>query len=176
MAILHGNWLPAAQQGYDAVAGMGSLFLWGETWRRAKPSNELFKIVPHALAMTPVELAEHLTQQAEAWKLSQGVEDAIATPPKRLRKTKKPGPVYWGNQTVSLLAQWQDDSPAICHSNLQEAEGGEFGLQPVQVTGLYLSLPEAIAFLNGLPLNPGRMAEKSLGDDLIYWSHTLRWV
>jgi hypothetical protein len=119
MAILHGNWLPAAQQRYDSVAETGSLFLWGETWRRATPSTEPFQVVPHALAMTTVELAEYLAQQSEQWKLPQAVEDAVTSgqrassgqasstaiaSQKRLRKTQKPGPVSRGNQTVALLA------------------------------------------------------------------------
>ncbi|PZD71858.1 RNA polymerase-associated protein RapA [Acaryochloris thomasi RCC1774] len=175
MAILHGNWLPAAQQGYDSVAETGSLFLWGETWRRATPIEKPSQVTPHALAMTAVELAAHLVEQLEEWKLAQAVKDAIANPPKKPRKTKKPGPVYWGNQTVSLLAQWEENNPTVCHSTVPITESVDLALQPVQITGLHLSLPEAIAFLNALPLNPGRVTEQSLGDDLIYWTHTLRW-
>ena len=179
MAILHGNWLPAAQQDYESIAETGSLFLWGETWRRATPVADPFQVVPHTLAMTAVELAGHLTRQTGEWGLSKEVQAAIAAPPKRARKVK-PGPAYWGGQTLALLAQWDAEAPTIYHSTVQEtfqeAEAPtSLALQPVQVAGLYLSLPHAIEFLNALPLNPERTGADSLGDDLVYWSHTLRW-
>ncbi len=177
MAILHGNWLPATPQEYSSLIESGFLFLWGETWRRTTPVVEPFEVAPHALAMSAVELAEHLQslQQAGDLILSPTVETAIAKPPKRPRKAKKSEPpVHWGNQTIALPAQWTTDQPHISHST-ETDDSADQVLHPLQVTGLYLSLPDAIEFLNALPLNPERTAEKPLGDDLIYWSHTLRW-
>jgi SNF2 family DNA or RNA helicase len=172
MAILHGNWLPAPRQGYEAVAG--TLFLWGEIWKPATPIANPLEVVPHDLAMSSLELAEHLTQLAKMLSLSTAMLDAIASPPKRPRQVKKTAPaVDWGQQVVALPAQWEGGTVTVCHSC--EATTANLGLQPVQVSGLYLKVPEAIAFLNALPLNAEQAAEQWLGDDLVFWSHTLRW-
>ncbi|MGF1602610.1 MAG: DEAD/DEAH box helicase [Thermosynechococcaceae cyanobacterium] len=174
MAILHGNWLPAAQQGYESVAEAGTLFIWGELWRPAAPFTSALEVESHALAMSPVDLAEHFAQQSDAMKLSAAVQAAISSPPKRPRKAKKTEPsVYWGQQVIALPAQWTADTVTVCHSS--DTLTADALLQPVQVSGLYFKVPEAIAYLNGLPLNVEQAADNSLGDDLIFWSHTLRW-
>lgn len=174
MAILHGNWLSAAQRG--SAEETGSLFLWGETWRRATPATEPFQVLPHALAMSPVELSDCLAAWSEAGelKLSTGVQGAIAKPPKRPRKTQKSSSP-WGWQTIALPAHEEKEQLTVCHSTTQ-AEQESLMLQPVQVSGLYLDLPNSIEFLNALPLNPERSAENFLSDDLIFWSHALRWT
>ena len=64
MAILHGSWLPQLEP--------GSFFLWGETWRRVEPIEASLEnnILPHPLAMTPLELVDCLRSLQQSGRLN----------------------------------------------------------------------------------------------------------
>ncbi|MBW4492957.1 MAG: DEAD/DEAH box helicase [Oscillatoria princeps RMCB-10] len=190
MAILHGSWILQHQGSY--------LFIWGETWRRVMPSVAplLEGALPHPLAMTPAELAEFLKSLQQTGPLKGPLKGNLSwsLPAGAVAKNEK-GKKQKAKETTALSGLWKSQeialpthipeppgSPYPAHSSA--APAGEdippAYLYPWQVEGLCLDAPEAIKFLQALPLGAGAAAdaptqEKFVGADLRFWSHVARW-
>ncbi len=153
------------------------------------------QIMANPYALSPVELAEWLqTWQTEGkLRLPEGMLTALpvmVAPKGRAKRARASvaadaasSPVWgepWQLRTLGLpsglLTDGELSAPATLpyHSAALAAAAGDIFLQPWQIAGLVLSPPEAIAFLNSLPLS--FMADQSfLADELRYWSHVARW-
>lgn len=185
MAILHGTWILQTQGSY--------LFIWGETWRRVTPSAapQLEGAQPHPLAMTPADLAEFLKSLQQtgplkgnlSWSLPAGAVPKNEKGKKQKAKPETALSSVWKSQEIALPTHIPEPpgSPYPAHSAAPALEDiPPAYLYPWRVEGLCLDAPEAIKFLQALPLGAGAAAdaptqEKFVGADLRFWSHVARW-
>lgn len=200
MAILHGSWLQppgsSRPQARDETLNAG-FFLWGETWRRVDlsqglsslGSDMLYPVQPHPFAMSASELESYLQSLAQSVGLQ--VPDLmapIALSPalskrgrKRVAAAEAVGPARWHEYQVALPSVvvdgcWEDPQTAIIQPQLSEAETIEpMYLHPWRVGGWWLTVAEAVPFLNSLPLGTMAIEDSFLGGDLRLWSHIARW-
>ncbi|PSB28102.1 DEAD/DEAH box helicase [Stenomitos frigidus] len=216
MAILHGSWLIHSQadaetQAHQAAGTVssdrstpfqGSLFLWGEVWRRIEPEmlhagQSDVVVERHPFAMPPLELLAFLRsrQQSGKLRLPTSLLESVAEPPTETTVNAKRGRSKQGTTTVveaaALSGQWQtrtlaipshvaDDEwelPAgtIVPQHSAANDDRDCFLHPWNVEGLHLNAIEALAFLNSLPLGTVDADDPLLGGDLRFWSHTARW-
>ncbi|WP_017720334.1 DEAD/DEAH box helicase [Kamptonema formosum] len=190
MAILHGTWRLQNQGSY--------LFIWGETWRRVTPSQapQLEGAQPNPLAMTPAELAEFLKSLQQtgplkgplkgnlSWSLPAGAVPKTEKGKKQKAKPETALSSVWKSQDIALPTHIPEPpgSPYPAHSAAAPAleDIPPAYLYPWRVEGLCLDAPEAMKFLQALPLGAGGAAdaptqEKFVGADLRFWSHVARW-
>jgi SNF2 family DNA or RNA helicase len=184
MAILHGNWL-LQNDG-------GSLFIWGETWRRMTAAiSSLPDSVPsHPLAMTQEEFTSFMRSRSvsvgESRSLSIGkVQEAsghsrkgkagVATSVQTSNASKK----KWEQCAIALptpiLETGEPSYPAYSASTPDNSSDSELKLQLWQVGGYYLNPLEAIKFLQALPLGSFKAADAYVGGELRFWSQVCRW-
>jgi SNF2 family DNA or RNA helicase len=194
MAILHGSWI-------HSTLG-GSLFIWGETWRRnsAEPSQSQVNFVPsHPFSITTLELAQFLSslQQTKSLLLPEtlltvlkdnleqhsGKKRQRATQPKSTgnqsgEELNSPANlVQCGQQTVALPTQLMEGRliPWYSATPLPLNTQEALYLQPWCVPGFYLSPLVTTQFLAALPLGADNSEDPYLGGDLRFWSHVARW-
>ncbi len=185
MATLHGNWLPDLQR----------FFVWGETWRKAKPvdianlliAEELPKPAKQPYQMDAGAIAACF-QQSEELDLSwmQAHIGSATTEKNSLKSLKsqrkspnaQPSGKTWASRVVvlptqfdglSLLPSLSVDIPIDSAISTSEPL-----LHPWQVSGALLEATTAIKFLSSLPLGQSE-ASAFVGADLRYWSHLTRW-
>jgi SNF2 family DNA or RNA helicase len=182
MAILHGSWFIQNQGSY--------LFIWGETWRTLKTNSgksTSLNVLPHPLAMTPLELDEWLNLRniSITEKPKQDVQK-LPTTSGRNRKTSKAGsaadimPTHF-HQIIALPTHILEKTEEGTAS-MFPAHSATFGLsnetpqylQPWLVEGFCLNPAEAIKFLTSLPLNVAN-GDSFLGGDLRFWVQIARW-
>ncbi|BAY46669.1 SNF2-related helicase [Scytonema sp. HK-05] len=183
MAILHGSWLTQNQG--------NCLFIWGETWRTlgTNSSKGASHILPHPLAMTPLELVEWLGSRniSIARSLQKQDVETLQTTSLRNRKTRKTPsagevslPTH--SQIIALpthiLENTYEEAASIfpAHSAALglEEETAQY-LQPWLIEGFCLNPQEAIKFLTSLPLNVPNGENSFLGGDLRFWVQVARW-
>ncbi|MDX2099138.1 MAG: DEAD/DEAH box helicase [Leptolyngbyaceae cyanobacterium bins.59] len=161
MAILHGSWVLH-----------GSLFIWGETWRRTSTVDlaEVKQVSLHPLSMSVPELTAFLQQQSAHYpvfsRLPQEAQSLTVAIPTGLSETIAI-PYH------SALSSSESDAAS-------EFIGSDDGkvisyLQPWQVEGICLSPLEAIDFLQSLPLGLTTAEDSFVGSDLRFWTHVARW-
>ncbi len=189
MAILHGSWL---------LEGQGScFFIWGETWRNTISTvineDELIKVQPHPLAMTPFELWELLHSGniaiPEWWGQIPSDNSSAKSGKKPKATTTKEDlnlpsssivialPTYIPQQDKKKKKKKKSDIDSIypLHSgNVEEAAKAQY-LHPWQVNGFSLNSSEAIKFLSSLPRNIANDEQDFIGGDLRFWSQVARW-
>ncbi len=191
MAILHGGWLPQSQQ----------LFIWGETWRSAEPApvDDISTVPDHLFATTPDELIAFL--QAEQEQASDDMPAPFRLPLNDVQlglaasgktsatktKTRKSAALNtdakqtrWRSQLLSLPTQVTDSTLMPCLSGQVQSDAEvdqktAIALYPWRVQGLWLEPTEAVQFLNSLPLGLITEEDSTIGADLRFWSHLLRW-
>ncbi|NCJ08083.1 ATP-dependent helicase [Synechococcales cyanobacterium C] len=182
MAILHGSWLTklwASEHTLDPSQGQetaldGGLFLWAETWSSAALCPHRGWAL-HPFAMDKAELAAYLLRLASATSLTwPAVVQAFLTDTLS-RACSQPQTslmVQWQIQGLAVPVQAQAETWQVFHS-ASDLPTTEVCLHPVQVPGLWLSVPVAIEWLLSLPL--GVDASSNLGSDLRFWVHLTRW-
>ncbi|MEC4814350.1 MAG: SNF2-related protein [Scytonema sp. PMC 1069.18] len=183
MAILHGSWL-SKEQG-------SCLFIWGETWRTLgdesakSPSNE--DVLPHPLAMTPLEIIELLRSHKinVASLIKQPVETLQGKSSSNGRR-KAPSqsaialPTHF--QIIALPTYIQENGKDGIASILPvhsatlglEKETPQY-LQPWRIEGFCLNPQETIKFLTSLPLNLTNGESSFFGGDVKFWAQIARW-
>ncbi len=186
MATLHGNWLPDLQR----------FFVWGETWRKAKPVDSANLLIAEELpkpAKQPYQMDAGAIaacfQQSEEFDLSwMQAHIGSAITEKKSPKSPKSGGKSpdsqssgktWLSRIVVLPTQF--DKLGLLPSlsidmpiNSTEISVSEPLLHPWQVSGALLEATTAIKFLSSLPLGHSEAAT-FVGADLRYWSHLTRW-
>ena len=199
MAILHGSWLPASEQGdtnrstpQSPISGQqplnGTFFLWAEIWRSetTKKRNVLEKICPHPLSLNAPELSQFLISlnAAKQLFLSEPILTTLTSGPKhkKSRPTKSrsqawtaPEPVQWTSQVIVVPALAEKEQLIPLHSSSAVAVDTSPQLYPFAVQGLELSPAQTLDFLAALPLHSHTAEESFLGAELIFWSHAARW-
>ncbi|NDJ16478.1 DEAD/DEAH box helicase [Myxacorys almedinensis] len=178
MAVLHGSWLFPE---HDTIEQRGSLFLWGETWRRLDEpiEQEPTTVLMHPYAMNPGELLEFLKPLHCSHRLKlpaleltgqdapkRGRKKAIATPSGHGK-----APDAWQGRVVALPTG-DDGVPVLSASELLST----VTLHPWRIQGLCLPPMEAFQFLNSLPLGLPTGEDAFLGGALRFWSHVARWT
>ena len=177
MAILHGSWI-SQQQG-------GHLFIWGETWRTRASVEATTKnsVAPHPWAMAQAELASFL--DAHHLSLASPNSPSLAktsrassknTPPPIARELQP----QWKTQILTLPTQpsFKEESAYPLMSTtmpLEEEEEQALELQQWTVEGFCLEPPEAVKFLQSLPLGSWQTSDSYVGGDLRYWAQVTRW-
>ena len=202
MAILHGGWLlstsgESGREEHSSSPSEGCLFLWGETWRRLTPDSltgevngDQNPVLPHPLAMTITELAEFLRSLHQSSHLrlpdrlqkSLLAESRVTTGKRRTSQAvleERQAIVSPSIHTLTLALpsyKVEENSPIVLpqHSAAPIPEQS-LELYPWQVSGICLSVTEAIALLNSLPLGTVSTADSFVGADLRFWSHIARW-
>ncbi len=186
MATLHGNWLPDLQR----------FFLWGETWRKAKPTplSDLNSANLDTQPKPPVQPYQ-LSQAELQGSFQKGDELDLSWMQAEIkqanRKTKQAG--NWHSRVVALPTLF-DQSDQL-ESDQDEAEksaeqpAGQLtsvlpvlstdpqtisALHPWEVSGGLLTATTTVKFLTALPLGQSEV-NTFVGDDLRYWSHLTRW-
>ncbi|MEM8504147.1 MAG: DEAD/DEAH box helicase [Cyanobacteria bacterium P01_D01_bin.1] len=170
MATLHGNWLPDLQR----------FFLWGETWRKAKPtplpalgaanSDKLPKPPTQTYQLSQSELRDSF-QKGDELDLS-WIQAEIK---KANRKTKQAA--NWHSRVVALptlLDEQIDEQTTSVLPMLSTDSQPVSVLHPWEVSGGLLEPTTAVKFLTALPLGHSEVSA-FVGDDLRYWSHLTRW-
>ena len=181
MAVLHGSWLFYNQDTIEQRGSnqRGSLFLWGETWRRLDASvEERNDVLMHPYAMRQEEFLEFLQPLHQAKRLNlPRLEKLVAQDaPKRGRKKAA------ATATATSVNEWQVHSIALPTDDFipclsaSELSSAAVALHPWQVEGLCLPPAEAFQFLNSLPLGLPTDEDAFLGGELRYWSHIARWA
>jgi len=169
MAILHGSWL-LKNQG-------GSLFIWGETWRRTtlethQPDSLLAEqIPPHPLAMSQDEFNDFLRlHNISLSKFSTG----LAPSQKEIRAAQS-GSEWW-QQQIALPTLMPSAVPVYsARTENDRNDATRLQLQLWQVGGFCLNPLEAVKFLQALPLGTFKSDDSYLGGDLRFWSQICRW-
>ncbi|MBW4420567.1 MAG: DEAD/DEAH box helicase [Myxacorys californica WJT36-NPBG1] len=171
MAVLHGSWLQGQDKGSPR---RGSLFLWGETWRRLEDSvqPEPNTVLSHPFEMGQKDLLEFLKPLHADKRLNLPIFDKLVEDvPKRGRKSAAEPIGEWQTQVIALPTH--NFVPLLSASELASAD---ITLHPWRVKGLCLTPIEAFQFLNSLPLGLPSGEDTFLGDELRYWSHIARWA
>jgi SNF2 family DNA or RNA helicase len=205
MAILHGSWLPAFEQGesnqpLDSSSQAseqqplnGTFFLWAETWRSAtaKQTNFVDRLGTHPLGMDVVELSQFLRilHESEQLLLSDALLATLVSVRKRQKSQSAPSrtsqppsqasrtseSVYWTSQTVVMPASVTDQQLTPFHSSCIWDSEDSPQLYAFEVQGLGLSAAQALELLSMLPLHLNTAEESFLGTDLLFWCHVARW-
>ena len=177
MAVLHGSWFVAdpAIAASQSAAQPGSLFIWGEVWRRWEPASntDSWQVAAYPFAMTVPELLDWLQalQAAQHLKLPTMMEPVPADKLGKRGRKGEPEPV---GQAVAIALPTQFEAMGHIPQLSALDPSTATALHPWQVEGLWLSPLAALAFLNALPL--GALGEQAfLGGDLRFWSHVARW-
>lgn len=179
MAILHGNWLTKNQTKY--------LFIWGETWRRINPSDNLLSalsenILSHPFGMNTQELITFLADLQNSGQLKWQLPEKFIGKNTKTKTKKSQDQEIFNNIPkltikIALLTQISTKNQEIIpiHSAAEIEENNEdLYLYPWQVEGIYLETLEALNFLQALPL--GNITQESfIGSDLSFWSQIDRW-
>ena len=206
MAILHGSWLiySPLETGTEvhpaAGTAQGSLFLWGEVWRRIEPemlpSGQSDVVVErHPFALTAVELLAFLRSRHQSSKLrlpnsllesvpALATTTAASAKGRSKQKTAVVEPAAlpgrWQTRTLAIpsyLAEGELALPpgTIVPQHSAATDDRDLFLHPWMVEGLHLDAIETLALLNSLPLGTVDADDAFLGGDLRFWSHTARW-
>jgi SNF2 family DNA or RNA helicase len=168
MAVVHGSWLFQSQTD-SSESQSGSLFVWGETWRRLEDSPSVGQgLRDHPFAMNSVELLECLRSQ------SLKLPTLELEPVKRGRKRSAEAPKLeqWNPCILALPIDTETQAPQLS----AVSSDAEIELFPWKVEGLCLKPWEALQFLNSLPLGALDGEDAFLGGDLRFWSHVARWT
>jgi SNF2 family DNA or RNA helicase len=183
MAILHGSWIfeTLTDGSYiDTTSGFpdhrASFFIWGETWRSAKPSTRKQAKPAIATSLYALEAHELKTVLAglidrQVILLSEAQAQAIATAPER--PSPQPNQLGWTTVTINLPAHIEDNQAAPCHSSMPFDQ--DVALYPTAITGLCCPVALTAEFLAALPLNTPNDEGDIPGPDLKFWAHVGRW-
>lgn len=174
MTILHGSWLPQAQ----------SFFIWGEDWIHLSPADlaPAQAVVRHPYCLAQPPLTESLLRPAlPLGKTLAPLIRGTATKAKSGCRsgTRKGDLVRWGEVILQLPScptddQGKEDQWQPVHS--AAAVPAAAVLYPWQVEGWQLSVAPTVALLLDLPLGPAAPdTALTLGDDLRFWGHVVRW-
>ncbi len=182
MATLHGNWLPDLQQ----------FFLWGETWRKAKPTplSELNSadldtqpkpaVQPYQLSQAELQGSFQKSDELDLSWMQTEIQQAS-------RKAKQAG--NWHSRVVALPTLFDQSGPPESDQDEVEQTAGQptsvlpvlstalqavSALHPWEVSGGLLAATTTVKFLTALPLGHSEVSS-FVGDDLRYWSHLTRW-
>jgi SNF2 family DNA or RNA helicase len=172
MAILQGSWILDESSGY--------LFIWGETWRtKAAVETTASNGVPlHPYAMTQVEFTSFL--RSHSLSVSQFIE-ASGNSGKGSRNGAPENKAHnWQTQILALPTQLsQKGEPAYPVLSTQMPSTGSdappLELQSWSVEGLCLTPPDAVKFLQALPLGSFQASDAYVGGELRFWSQVMRW-
>ena len=177
MAVLHGSWLLQNSGSY--------LFIWGETWRSLtkRVSSQPESVPSHPLAMTQKELSSFL----QSHRLS--IDKFIET--RRAKGTGKAGVPPTAQAALSKGERWIQQTLALPTPILATGEPAypdysgktyndkttapPLGMEVWQVEGLCLEAPEAVNFLQALPLSSFKASDAYVGPDLRFWVQVCRW-
>jgi SNF2 family DNA or RNA helicase len=180
MAILHGSWLLGKTE--------GSLFIWGETWRKIGAIDfQDSKVNPHnPFAMSEAELKNFLASLQQSGQLKWQMPETAETNKKRARSTKTKNPETPQNlpaneqiRSIALPTQISESNSTLMplHSAAapdETVKTEEIYLYPWQVEGICLNCKAAFDFLQSLPLNSTE-TDSFIGADLRFWTHIARW-
>ena len=198
MAILHGSWLPASEQGHlyqpshassePTKQHSGRFFIWAETWRSTavKQKNSSSGVPPHAMAMNWPELSQLMKSLHNSHQLflSDAVQALLATVSKRKKSASAqtrshqsvaPQTVLLASEAIILPAQVKEERLDPYHSSSELGTESLPQLYPFEVQGLSLSPAQTLDFLTALPLHSTTAEESFLGADLLFWCHAARW-
>ncbi|MCU0541966.1 MAG: DEAD/DEAH box helicase [Oscillatoriaceae cyanobacterium Prado104] len=181
MAILHGSWLLGKTE--------GSLFIWGETWRKIGAIDIQDAIInpQNPFAMTETELTTFLASLQQSGQLKWQLPETGETSKKRARstKTKNPEtppqnlPANKQIRAIALPTQISESNFNLMplHSAAapdETVKTDEIYFYPWQVEGICLNAKATFDFLQSLPLNSTEN-EDFIGGDLRFWTHLARW-